>query len=48
MYVHGVSLRFLTMTGSCLKESMSDGYSLKDTSWAISARALILNVPAFG
>ena len=35
---------FLYVVGSCLKVSSSGGSSLKETSWAISARVLTWNV----
>ncbi len=35
----------LAMFGSCLKVSSSGGSSLKETSWAISAKALTWKVP---
>ena len=36
---------FLAMVGSCLKVHASGGSSLKDTSWAMSARVQTFNVP---
>ena len=46
MHVHGVPLRvFFVMVGSCLKVSSFGVSSLKDTSWAMSARVYTLNVP---
>ena len=35
---------FLVVMGRCLKVSLSGGSPLKDTSWTIPARALMLNV----
>ena len=36
---------FFAGLGSCLQVRVSSGSSLKETSWAISARVLTLNAP---
>ena len=35
----------MQLVGVCLKMSSSGGSSLKDASWVISSRVLLLNVP---